>query len=169
MDQRRQEGEEVIADVLIDAANRPAPMERKVVQSPRKLLKLYRELGLPRETPFGPDRDLNNASHELAHYWCASEDRRLLEFFGLGHPGDGRPTHVSFDDSCAEEELASLLGIMIERVFSGDWAYELHDHGWPDDSEKIRKACEELIRRGLCDSDGVPACVSHLLNRKGRK
>lgn len=55
-------------------------------------------------------------AHEVAHFLVAPKRRRKIANFGLGDPS-ARPytpaPRVSYDTSDCEEEMASLLGIMI--------------------------------------------------------
>lgn len=84
--------------------------------------------------------------HEVAHWLVAHPSRRMVPYFGLGHPhgefsGDcKRKLNGSYDDDCKarlsgrraawEEYRASLLGIALFYDCGGDWVCMFEDHGW---------------------------------------
>lgn len=80
---------------------------------------------------------LSDAVHEIGHYLVCSRldaSRLRLPDFGLGPSLDSMENapRVVRDSSPPEEELASILGILIERAAGARWRCTWLDHGWHD-------------------------------------
>lgn len=87
--------------------------------------------------------------HEIAHWLVADPPRRQHTQFGL--------SFWEFPD-CAEEEYASLLGLLIERSLGFPWAYTWSEHNWPESAPRARKPARELHRRRLLQGL-TPTCL----------
>lgn len=107
-----------------------------------------------RGTGWREDADVkDDPAHELAHAMLAPPSRRRLRRFGLGDVGfgDGRKF------SQVEEELASLLGILLQKEHGLDWKHTAIYHCWEDSTAKdCEKRLNTLLKRGLIDSRGKP-------------
>lgn len=99
-------------------------------------------------------------AHEIAHWLLATPRRRKLPDFGL----DNGKNYAEHD---REENLASLLSILIEREVGADWMSTaigvewLSFYGQPiGDGRDVRhfwQTVSALTRHGLL-VDGVPVC-----------
>jgi hypothetical protein len=106
------------------------------------------------------DDPFSDSMHDIAHWLCASKQRRKLPEFGLGTSVDSRsrraPWAVRPGYALDEEALASLLGILMERASRmGDWESTYRHHSWYDrklaEVIGIRRSLKRyLARRGLC-------------------
>lgn len=109
---------------------------------------------------------LGDIAHELGHAFAADPERRRVREWGLGAsyelfaPG---PILVSEDEAIAEEEVASLIGILLQRVIEGhaesDWTWK--DHSW---AGEWRRALSVLRtprgRAALCEMRNAVAAVT---------
>lgn len=107
--------------------------------------------------------------HEIAHWLTAPDSRRMLPDFGLGAgPETGQVADADAVRCVAdatrerEEDLASLLGILLEAELHGpafgafceqNW-FELYDR--PGTQAHFIMTLEELRSRGLVDGDYRP-------------
>lgn len=102
-------------------------------------------LNLGHETNYPSD-----FAHEIGHWLVAEPQRRRSRYFGL----DTRYSNPSDDQR--EEELASALGILIEKALGMDWRATLDHHNWYKFSA-MRQTIRGLRRRGLVVRN-TPAC-----------
>jgi hypothetical protein len=56
-----------------------------------------------------------------------------------------------------EEQVASILGIMIERALWTDWKATVDDHNW--DWPEFWLVSRTMVRWGLLDTDFTPRCM----------
>lgn len=77
--------------------------------------------------------------HELAHWVIAPPSRRNKPEFGLGVGPDAtdstRKPAMSRKYALAEEYIASLFGIGLEKRFGLDWRNTLMEHSWTVDRD----------------------------------
>lgn len=107
--------------------------------------------------------------HELAHWLCASPERRPLLEFGLG-PGpetsrrqEARAQQkLTFQQCMHEEAQTSLLGILWEAELGHPAILAFIEQNWMEAWERPSTAdwfaghAAELFERGLIDADGRP-------------
>lgn len=83
--------------------------------------------------------------HEIAHWLISPLGARGYSDFGLAD--------ADYDHATSEEELASLLGILIERSLDMDWKYTWEFHQWPtygwEVMRDVRRVAKKLRARGL--------------------
>lgn len=100
------------------------------------------------------DRSTSNIIHDIAHFICAAKRRRRLPNFGLGgspddFAGDGdSPLVVSDAYAQAEEENASLLGILVEAHLGVRFTETLVDHTW-EDEKQVQNGLTSLRKKGF--------------------
>ena len=107
--------------------------------------------------------------HEVAHWQIAPPARRALYDFGLGAgPETGRIDEanraacVDFAIQEAEENLASLLGILWETEYNEPAILAFAEQNWLELPERpytrrhFALHLDELKTRGLIDADGRP-------------
>ncbi|GLR80544.1 elongation factor P hydroxylase [Azospirillum oryzae] len=107
--------------------------------------------------------------HEVAHWLCATPERRTLIDYGLG-PGPETTARkearadkrLCFEDCMHEEQQTSLLGVLWEVELGQPGILAFLEQNWMEHWERpstaaffIRHA-EELFTRGLIDADGRP-------------
>ena len=98
------------------------------------------------------DRDASqDLSHELAHFMIAPLSRRYKKRFDLGEIGMGRNRRCEL-----EEEMASILGILVQREHALDFGFTLAYHNWVDVPERIENNLNKLYERKLIDEKGRP-------------
>ena len=98
----------------------------------------------------GPYRFVNpeEPAHEIAHWLVAHPTRRYLPEFGLDE----------FSKPYREEELASLLGILLEREYGLDWPHTLGEHEWHGE-DHVTRVLWKLRWAGLIDQTGRPTVL----------
>lgn len=95
---------------------------------------------------------LSDLLHEIAHFIMCPKKRRGVPNFGLGSVDWDedirrlKPTAL-FDVECAEEQMASCLGILMEREFKLDWRTSADNQNW-----------------NAHDIDGKPVVISEVFN-----
>lgn len=91
--------------------------------------------------------DFSSVIHEVAHWQLAGSARRGFADFGL--------EHMLEDASRREEDLASLLGILIERHLGLPWQDTWSFHDWdrnddePGKGWRLRRYFRQLQQAGL--------------------
>lgn len=129
----------------------------------------------PETNTINPDSYTNvesNALHELAHWLLASPRRRKHPSFGLGHPPCGKDYPLRFlsrDSAQREEELVSVLGILMEKTFRLPWKDTYEDHSWGDgvdSDQKFTRRVRTLQRKGLIDANEVPTCITEVFGSR---
>lgn len=106
--------------------------------------------------------------HDIAHYLVCPPHRRRVPDFGLGPDPDrgGEPGYCAPQLAIghAEEERASLLGILFEVALGGEGARRFCEHAWDFDDEDgidlafTRTLCA-LHHAGLVSQRGTPTCL----------
>lgn len=112
--------------------------------------------------------------HDLAHYIVCPPIRRGKVGFGLGREPEGFGKKykllVSTKKAQAEESLASLLGVLIERYLGFDWRETAAEHGWVNtdldqdgkvkllwtDSKMLHHNLDSLHRKDFITKSGNP-------------
>ena len=105
--------------------------------------------------------------HEVAHYQCATAERRLLPDFGLGAgPETGRKDEANAvqqlfcPERDVEEALTSLLGILWEAELGQPAILAFLEQNWLEGGTKsvahFRKCVHWLLSMGLIDDDARP-------------
>lgn len=107
--------------------------------------------------------------HEIAHWQVAPPERRGLYDFGLGAgPETGRVGEanaaVCVDNATKEHEenLASLLGILLECAYDEPAILAFAEQNWlelydrPHTQRHFIDCLAELMQRGLVDATGLP-------------
>lgn len=111
--------------------------------------------------------------HEIAHFQCASPYRRGLPDFGMTSGDSNGPIFEVLNDVAAdaEEEEASMLGILHERSLGCDFFETLGMHSWAlegldprfyrdaflwEHPEVATKTISSLLRKELITGRGVP-------------
>lgn len=112
----------------------------------------------------GNDSDI---VHDIAHWLVAPPSRRRCPDYGLGpDPNRSDVTHarllVSPDHALREEELASALGVLLERALGMDWRDTLEMHGW----ELSELPLDKLRARKLIDAAARPVALRGLRARR---
>lgn len=119
-------------------------------------------------------RSASDVVHDVAHYLVCSEDRRDVHNFGLGPAPDDfsraedSPELVESQAGSHEEELASLLGILIEAYLGVRFTGTLMEHNW-DEHEKLLDMLAILQKSGhvhghipvICKEAGL-ARINHI-------
>ena len=94
-----------------------------------------------------------NLAHEIAHFLVASPDRRKVPEYGLGSGPESEITSIAILNGVAknqEEELASMLGMLIEKWAGQDpKKFTWEDHGWFAYDIKAKNALSKLESLGL--------------------
>lgn len=107
----------------------------------------------------------NNASptsdlvHDVAHWLVAEPERRADPSFGLDQMAVFMEPEPGCPDDVAEEQRASLLGLLLERAMGMDWKYTWGFHsweieGWSGVRDMVRKLQHLGHLRGL-----MPTCL----------
>lgn len=95
---------------------------------------------------------VSNALHDLAHYFVAAKYRRRVVNFGLGQSPDdlsGAERLVTDNYAYAEEEEASLLGILMEREAGMPFIETWDTHGWPERPVGgVKDTVPKLMKKG---------------------
>jgi hypothetical protein len=107
--------------------------------------------------------------HEVAHYQLASPTRRALPDFGLGAgPETGRIADADAarclgdTEREAEEQMASLLGILWEVTLDQPGIHSFLEQNWLEGAQRPTSAAffsrtlQRLQQLGLVDDDGRP-------------
>lgn len=87
----------------------------------------------------------SNLAHEIAHFLVASPDRRNVPDYGLGSGPESNKASLALKGTSKyqEEELASMLGMLIEKWAGQDpKKFTWDNHGWFAD----RKVINALIK-----------------------
>lgn len=117
-------------------------------------------LNLAHDSPNGT----SDIVHEIGHWIIAAPERRNASDFGLleAFPDPELYRSKSDEESSfaqAEEEYASLLGILIERQLKFDWHYTWDFHSWSKSTfEEVKERLRGLQRRGLAEGL-IPICL----------
>lgn len=120
--------------------------------------------------------------HEVAHWLCATPERRPLLDFGLG-PGpettkrkDAKAQQrLTFEQCMHEEQQTSLLGILWEAELGQPAILAFLEQNWMEAPERESTArffirhVEELHGRGLIDADGRPTTARDWADRRRHK
>lgn len=121
-----------------------------------------------------------NIVHDMAHYIVAPKRRRKLPEFGLGSSSDlntrNANSTLSYKNRQAEEEEASLLGILIEKRIRLKPLMTFTNHNWKDTDDTLGdllrryrdgnretigcKALQRLQRKGHLDDNLRPVVLS---------
>jgi hypothetical protein len=107
--------------------------------------------------------------HELAHFQVASPGRRKMDNYGLGGDQDLSESALimSNKEACAEESLASLLGICLEIESRIDPSVTIIEHDWTVCvSDVIKGELEKLKRLGIMVDGKVVWGFLHNQNTK---
>lgn len=95
----------------------------------------------------------SNLAHEIAHFLVASPERRNLPDYGLGSGPESEITSIAILKGVAknqEEELASMLGMLLEKWVGQDpKTFTWEDHGWVDYEDTAKNALNKLEALGL--------------------
>ena len=107
------------------------------------------------------EETVSNLAHELAHWLCATPERRHEPEFGLG----GKTGPATADNPYDEEAHASMLGILIEREIGADynWTWKYHCWDGAPGWAAIRSCLAELEDLGLAHWNGtryIPNCTT---------
>jgi len=119
-------------------------------------------------------RSASDVIHDVAHYLVCSEERRDVHNFGLGPAPDDfsrtadSPELVKGQAASHEEEMASLLGILIEAHLGVRFTGTLIEHNW-DEHEKLLDMLAILQKKGhvhghipvICKQAGL-ARINHI-------
>ena len=96
----------------------------------------------------GEQRSDSDLIHDIAHYMLCPAKRRSKPEFGLGDNPDIECKHADellpTADAQAEEEQASLLGILIEKQLGLDWQVTWSNHMWDTSSHDPFMLLEEF-------------------------
>jgi len=100
------------------------------------------------------DVRVSDMVHHFAHYLIASKDQRRVPEFGLGDGFDtgarvlanrARMNGLIYNE---QEEMASMLGIFIERQLELPWKRTYVEHNWTDcDYLSVDDTVDKLFRR----------------------
>lgn len=108
----------------------------------------------------GATKTSSNIVHEVAHY-LVTPDKNLPEY-GLGTAPDGDKSidSVKVENRQSEEELASVLGILIEYNLGLPAKETFLEHSWHESgSEKIFAiTMRKLKKLKYIDNNNVPYC-----------
>ena len=108
--------------------------------------------------------------HEVCHYIVAHPNRRKLIDFGLGRgPNSDRknilPIRKTIIQPQNEEDIASLLAIIVQKHFNLPFSHTLDYQNWRQE-EYLHRVLRRLNRRRFIDEQAnfLPASITHLLN-----
>lgn len=123
-------------------------------------------------------RPPSNLVHDIAHYLVASDERRRMPEFGLGESPDTMSyrylsSYIDLEKANLEEEMASMLGILIEKEIGSDWKETWHFHNWSEgrlkdideDCFKMphpKRVIKKLIKRKLIYKSLKPRSLSNV-------
>lgn len=156
-----------------------------------KVIKLSQRMGCPivnrRCNPYAWDgqtialretrkpRHISHLVHDIAHFLVAIKKRKSIPDFGLGIGPDSPPgakylKPIIPDRQCQEEEeMASILGILIEKEIGSDWKWTWDYHSWnveinPADVSnflhwRVKPILAKLRKKKLIDKKLKPLCV----------
>lgn len=100
---------------------------------------------------------VSDLCHDIAHWLVSAPERRVSPHFGL--------YDLALKRADAEEERASVLGILIERHMSvGNWKSTWEWHNWDQrgdahgEGQRYTQVIHELERAGFA-MNGRPTCL----------
>lgn len=108
--------------------------------------------------------------HEIAHWLAATDEMRKHPEYGLGRAPDTfckASIIFPYKKITYEENLASILGILIERELGYNWYDTLGRHAWRDTPWRTDEKLEselfglftELCNRGVLNKKGQVLCL----------
>lgn len=102
----------------------------------------------------------SDIAHDIAHYLISKPKDRKKPEFGLGSPIDGiTEAQESVRNADACENLASLLGVIIEFNLNLNAKYTFEDQNWTNSYDQFEDTFQDLQKLKLVDKNGKLLCL----------